>query len=177
MYIDVRICTKELRREAEPLRGVDRFHPIMTPGIYARRFETLDTVIQLGVASGQVIDVSFPDTVADDAEPDHAVFEQIDDYLDGDRLALTDVEIALTVPTDHRQVLTALQNVSAGNTVTVSRLTRLAGFDEDSEDDQATVRDALQANPIPLVIPDHRVRDAQGATPPDVAARLRELED
>jgi len=32
----------------------------MTPGIYARRFDELDTVIQLGVASGQVIDVSFP---------------------------------------------------------------------------------------------------------------------
>jgi methylated-DNA-[protein]-cysteine S-methyltransferase len=148
----------------------------MTPGIYARRFDTLGTVVQLGVASGQVIDVSFPETVPDDAATDHAVFERIDDYLDGDRLALTDVEIALTVPTDHRQVLTALQNVSAGNTVTVSRLARLAGLDEDSEGDAATVRDALQANPMPLLIPDHRVRDAQGATPPDVAATLRELE-
>ena len=147
----------------------------MTPGIYAQRFDELDTVIQLGVASGQVIDVSFPETVPDDAATDHEVFTLIDDYLDGDRLALTDVEIALTVPTDHRQVLDALQNVSAGNTVTVSRLARLAGMDEDSEEDQATVRDALQANPVPLLIPDHRVHDAQGATPPDVAATLRDL--
>ena len=149
----------------------------MTPGIYAQRFDDLGTVVQLGVASGQVIDVSFPETVPDDAATDHEVFTLIDDYLNGDRLALTDVEIALTVPTDHRQVLDALQNVSAGNTVTVSRLARLAGMDEDSEEDQATVRDALQANPVPLLIPDHRVHDAQGATPPDVAATLRELED
>jgi len=148
----------------------------MTPGIYAQRFDDLGTVVQLGVASGQVIDVSFPETVPDDAATDHEVFTLIDDYLDGDRLALTDVEIALTVPTDHRQVLDALQNVSAGNTVTVSRLARLAGMDEDSEEDQATVRDALQANPVPLLIPDHRVHDAQGATPPDVAATLRGLE-
>ena len=149
----------------------------MTPGIYAQRFDELDTVIQLGVASGQVIDVSFPDTAPDDATTDHEVFTLINDYLDGDRLALTDVEIALTVPTDHRQVLDALQNVSAGNTVTVSRLARLAGMDEDSEEDQAAIRDALQANPVPLLIPDHRVRDTQGATPPDVAATLRDLED
>ena len=149
----------------------------MTPGIYAQRFDELDTVIQLGVASGQVIDVSFPDAVPDDAAADHEVFTLIDNYLDGDRLALTDVEIALTVPTDHRQVLSALQNVSAGNTVTVSRLARLAGMDEDSEADQTTVRDALRDNPMPLLIPDHRVRDTQGATPPDVAATLRELED
>ena len=149
----------------------------MTPGIYAQRFDELDTVIQLGVASGQVIDVSFPDTAPDDATTDHEVFTLINDYLDGDRLALTDVEIALTVPTDHRQVLDALQNVSAGNTVTVSRLARLAGIDEDSEEDQAAIRDALQANPVPLLIPDHRVHDAQGATPPDVATTLRDLED
>ena len=149
----------------------------MTPGIYAQRFDELDTVIQLGVASGQVIDVSFPDTAPDDATTDHEVFRLINDYLDGDRLALTDVEIALTVPTDHRQVLDALQNVSAGNTVTVSRLARLAGMDEDSEENQAAIRDALQANPVPLLIPDHRVHDAQGATPPDVATTLRDLED
>ena len=148
----------------------------MMPGIYARRFDELGTVIQLGVASGQVIDLSFPDTILDDAATDHAVFERIDGYLDGDRLALTDVEIALTVPTDHRQVLDALQKVSAGNTVTVSRLTRLAGLEEDNEDDQATVREAVRANPMPLLIPDHRVRDTQGATPADVAARLREIE-
>ena len=149
----------------------------MTPGVYAQRFDELDTVIQLGVASGQVIDLSFPDVVPDDAAADHEVFTLIDNYLDGDRLALTDVEIALTVPTDHRQVLSALQNVSAGNTVTVSRLARLAGMDEDSEADQTTVRDALRDNPMPLLIPDHRVRDTQGATPPDIAATLRELED
>jgi len=149
----------------------------MTPGIYARQFDALDTVVQLGVASGQVIDVSFPDAVADDAEADHEVFGLIEDYLDGDRLALTDVEIALTVPTAQRQVLEALQSVSAGNTVSVARLARLAGMDEDSEDDQATVRDALRANPVPLLVPDHRVRDAQGATPAEVAAALRRLEE
>ncbi|MFB6293852.1 MAG: MGMT family protein [Halonotius sp.] len=149
----------------------------MTPGIYARRFDTLDTVIQLGIASGQVINVSFPESVPGDAQTDHEVFESIEAYLDGDRLALTEVEIALTVPIDQRQVLDALQNVSAGNTVTVERLTKLAGLDPDSGADQETVRTALRENPIPLVIPDHRVRDAEGATPERVAAALRRQEE
>lgn len=148
----------------------------MTPGIYAQQFDTLDTVIQLGVASGQVIDVSFPASVPDDAQTEHEVFELIRASLDGDRLALTDVEIALTVPTDHRQVLDALQNVSAGNTVTVARLTKLAGLDQDSKADHKTVRAAVRENPIPLLIPDHRVRDAEGATPEHVAAALRKQE-
>jgi Methylated DNA-protein cysteine methyltransferase len=148
----------------------------MTPGIYARRFDALDTVIQFGIASGQVIDVSFPESVPDDAETDHEVFELIENCLDGDRLALTEIEIALTVPTEQRQVLDALQNVSAGNTVTVDRLTKLAGLDQDSEADRETVRTALRENPIPLIIPDHRVRDAEGATPERVAAALRQQE-
>lgn len=149
----------------------------MTPGIYARRFDTLDTVIQLGIASGKLIDVSFPESAPGDAETDHEVFELIENYLEGDRLALTEVEIALTVPTDQRQVLDALQNVSAGNTVTVERLTKLAGLDPDSGADQETVRTALRENPVPLVIPDHRVRDAEGATPERVAAALRQQEE
>jgi methylated-DNA-[protein]-cysteine S-methyltransferase len=38
------------------------------------------------------------------------------------------------------------------------------------------VRTALRENPIPLVIPDHRVRDAEGATPATVAETLRRHE-
>ena len=159
------------------MNGGSGFDRVMTPGIYAHRFDALDTVIQLGIASGQVIDISFPESVPDDAETDHEVFESIEAYLDGDRLALTEVEIALTVPTDQRQVLDALQNVSAGNTVTVERLTKLAGLDPESETDHETVRTALRENPIPLVIPDHRVRDAEGATPATVAETLRRQEE
>lgn len=149
----------------------------MTPaGIFARRFEQLGCVIQLGIASGQVINVSFPEAVPADGETDHELLDRIEQYLAGDVGALTDVEYALTLPTDQRAALEALGTIPAGDTVTVSRLARLAGLDSSRDAVTATVRDALRANPVPLLIPDHRVRDGQGATPPNVAAALRRLE-
>lgn len=148
----------------------------MTPGIYAREFAQLGTVIQLGVASGQLISVSFPAELPADAATEHEIFSQIEAFLDGDRLALTEIEIALTVPTDQRQVLDALQSVPAGNTVSVSRLAKLAGLDEESDDDLETIREAVRSNPLPLVIPDHRVHGVTGATPPAVATKLEQIE-
>lgn len=145
-------------------------------GIFARRFDPLDSVVQLGVASGRVIDVSFPDSVPADAETDHELLEAVDRYLDGDVAPVENADIGLTVPTDQRAVLEALDSVSAGTTVTVSRLARLAGLDPSDDADLETVRDALRENPIPIFLPDHRVRDGQGATPPGIAAALRRLE-
>lgn len=146
-------------------------------GIFARRFDPLDSVVQLGVASGRVIDVSFPDSVPSDAETDHELLEGVDRYLDGDVAAVENADIGLTVPTDQRAVLEALDTVPPGSTVTVSRLARLAGLDPGEEDSLETVRDALRNNPVPVFLPDHRVRDGQGATPPGIAAALRRLEN
>lgn len=150
----------------------------MTPGgIFARQFESLDCVVQLGIASGRLISVSFPDTVPEDAETDHELLDAIDQYLDGELTALDDAEIGLTVPTEQRAVLEALDSVPPGSTVTVSRLARLAGLDPGSDESIATVRDALRNNPLPIFLPDHRVRDGQGATPAQIAAALRRFEN
>ena len=150
----------------------------MTPaGIFARRFDSLDCVVQLGIAGGRVISVSFPDDVPADADTDHELLDAVAAYLDGDLTAVDDAEIGLTVPTDQRAVLEALDSVPPGSTVTVSRLARLAGLDPADDEDIATVRDALRNNPLPIFLPDHRVRDGQGATPPQVAAALRRLEN
>lgn len=146
-------------------------------GVFARQFDSLDSVVQLGVAGDRVISVSFPERVPADAETDHELLDAIDQYFHGDLTAVEGADIGLTVPTEHRAVLEALDSVSAGNTVTVSRLARLAGLDPSDEDDLETVRDALRENPIPIFLPDHRVRDGQGATPPQIAAALRRLEN
>ncbi|RDZ98709.1 cysteine methyltransferase, partial [Haloferax sp. Atlit-6N] len=37
-------------------------------------------------------------------------------------------------------------------------------------------RTALAENPVPLFVPDHRVRDAPSGAPASVAERLREIE-
>ncbi|SEO42728.1 methylated-DNA-[protein]-cysteine S-methyltransferase [Halogranum amylolyticum] len=145
-------------------------------GIYAREFDALDTVIQLGVAGGKVIDVSFPERVADDAEGDHPLLDRIDDYLAGDEDHFDDVPVALTVPTEQRRVLDALRKLPYGETVAVDRVARLAGFDDEDDEEMRTVRSALRENPTPIFVPDHRVEGAGGATPPDVGKRLRAVE-
>ena len=144
-------------------------------GIYARESPTLGRAVQIGVASGRAISVSFPEQAPADADPDHPLLDRVFDYLDGAEDHFDDVEVALTVPTDRRRVLDAVRNVPYGEQVSVARLARLAGLDGEDEEDLRTVRTALSENPVPLFVPDHRV-DAPGATPADVAERLRSLE-
>ncbi|RCU46332.1 methylated-DNA--[protein]-cysteine S-methyltransferase [Haloplanus salinus] len=144
-------------------------------GIYARESPRLGRAVQVGVVGDRVISVSFPEAIPDDAEPDHPLLDRVFDYLDGAADHFDDVTVALTVPTDQRTVLDAVRNVPYGETVTVARVARLAGLDDEDEADLEAVREALRANPVPLFIPDHRVSGA-GATPPEVAERLRDLE-
>ncbi|MFC7068018.1 methylated-DNA--[protein]-cysteine S-methyltransferase [Halobaculum lipolyticum] len=146
-------------------------------GVFARRVDGLDRAIEIGTASGRLISVSFPETVPDDADGDHPVLDRIADYLAGAEDDFADVAVAITVPTAHREVLESLRNVPYGDAADVELLVRMtAGLDHEDDADLDTARAALRANPLPVVIPDHRVRDAAGATPESVAARLREIE-
>lgn len=145
-------------------------------GIYARESPLLDRTVQIGIASGRVISLSFPTAVPPDAEPDHPLLDRVFDYLDGAEENFADVEVAITVPTRQREALEATRNVPYGETITVERLTAIAGMDGDDEEEQLTVRTALRENPVPIFVPDHRIRDADGATPTAVAKRLRDLE-
>jgi methylated-DNA-[protein]-cysteine S-methyltransferase len=87
------------------------------------------------------------------------------------------VTVALTVPTDRRTVLEQVRAVPYGTAVTCAELAGMsAGLDADDEAALELVRRALADNPAPLLIPDHRVRDAPSAPPTDVAQRLRSLE-
>jgi methylated-DNA-[protein]-cysteine S-methyltransferase len=72
-------------------------------------------------------------------------------------------------------VLEAVRKVPYGRTISVERVANIAGLDGDDEDDRRTVEAALTENPVPIFVPDHRVR-SRGATPPAVAETLRELE-
>ncbi|MFB6205149.1 MAG: MGMT family protein [Haloglomus sp.] len=145
-------------------------------GIYARESPYLERYVQVGIASERLIDVSFPETPNEDAGEDNALLDRIFAYLEGGEDNFADVTVALTVPTEQRTVLEALRNVPYGEDVSVERLARMAGLDDEAEDDLRTVRTALDANPLPLVIPDHRVRDGPSAAPPRVEQRLRSLE-
>ena len=145
-------------------------------GIYARESEVLGRPVQIAVASSQVIDVSFPDRIPDDAEPEHAILDRVFDYLDGDEDAFEGVEVAITVPTDQRAVLDAVCQIPYGEVGNTRQVAHMANLNPDDEDDAQTVRTALRANPVPIFVPDHRVEDVPGATPSDVAATLRRIE-
>lgn len=145
-------------------------------GIHAREYDRLDRYVQIGVASGRVISVSFPRTPDGNATPEHDLLDRIAAYLEGEREEFRDVEVGLTVPTDHRSILEQCRSIPYGEQVTVERLCRMAGLDADDEDDHGVVREALAGNPVPLLIPDHRVRDGPSSAPPEVERTLRAVE-
>ncbi|SDX56599.1 MGMT family protein [Halobellus clavatus] len=148
----------------------------MDVGVFARESDQLTRAVEIGIASGRVISVSFPETPPADAEADHPLLDRVSAYLAGERDHFDDVDVALTVPTDQRSVLEATRNVPHGETVSLDRVVRMAGLDPDERAALDTARTALSENPVPLFVPDHRVRDAPGGAPPSVAARLREIE-
>ncbi|WP_049922794.1 MGMT family protein [Halopiger djelfimassiliensis] len=148
-------------------------------GIYARESSYLDRYVQLGAASGRVLSVSFPEKPEDDAADSHPVLERLFEYLEGlEAASFDDVQVALTVPTDHRAVLEQLRGVPYGEQIDVATLARMTpALDPDDEADVTLVRTALDGNPAPILIPDHRVRDGPSAAPPAVEQKLRSLED
>ena len=74
-------------------------------GIYARESPYLERFVQVGVASGRVISVSFPMAPDEEAGDEHELLDRIGRYLEGEHDDFADVEVALTLPTDRRGVL------------------------------------------------------------------------
>jgi methylated-DNA-[protein]-cysteine S-methyltransferase len=145
-------------------------------GIYARESATLDRYVQVGVASGRVLSVEFPGSPDADAVEDLPLLDRIDACLEGEREDFADVDVAMTMPTDRRDVLQAVRGVRYGEQLSVAELAGMTpGLDGDDGERQL-VRTALAENPAPLLIPDHRVRDGPGAAPPAVEQRLRSVE-
>ena len=168
-----------------------------TSGVFARHFDAIGRAVEVGFAGGRVIAVSFPAETPADAETDHELLDRIGAHLRGEPVdevstgnaagggaesttrgadPFGDVQIGLTVPTDRRRVLDALRSLPAGESISVSRLARSAGYDDNDADDLDTVTRALHENPIPVLLPDHRVQGGPYATPGEVRDVLRRIE-
>ena len=146
-------------------------------GIYARESGYLERYVQVGLASGRVISVSFPASPDEDAESELPLLDRVQAYLEGDEDDFADLDVAMTMPTDQRRVLETVREVPYGEQVSVEKLVRMTPtLDADDDGDHQLVRTALAENPAPLVIPDHRIRDGPSAAPPEVEQRLRSLE-
>ena len=145
-------------------------------GIYARESQALGRSVQIGVAGSKLISVSFPTEPDQGAGNDHPLLDRIADYLDGDPVDFADVDVGLTVPTDQRAVLEELRTVPYGESVSAETVARMTPTLDDVEAGVGVVRTAVERNPTPLVVPDHRVRDASGPAPDAVTRYLRERE-
>ena len=145
-------------------------------GIYARKSATLDRYVQVGVASGRVLSVDFPESPDADAGEDLPLLDRINASLEGEREDFADVDVAMTMPTDRRDILQAVRGVPYGEQLSVADLARMTPGLEGDDRDRQLVRTALAENPAPLVIPDHRVQDGPSAAPPAVETRLRSVE-
>jgi methylated-DNA-[protein]-cysteine S-methyltransferase len=152
-------------------------------GIEHRWSEYLERYVQVGVASGSVVSVAFVD------EPDGDSVERAEGegsdalravfaYLDGGG-ATPDVPYALTVSGVEREALERTRDVPYGTTTTYEGFAASIG-EADDEEEVARVREALHDNPVPVVLPSHRVVAEDGvggfAGPREVKRRLLELE-
>jgi len=147
-----------------------------TTGVFTREYDALDRAVEVGFASGRVISVSFPSTPSADADAENELLDRIGAYLAGDAEGFDEFDAALTLDTDERDVLDALRRVDHGETVSRSQLIRTVGKDPDDRADVEFVDGALRSNPVPLLIPDHRVDGGPYATPRSVRRRFRAVE-
>ena len=151
-------------------------------GIEHRWSEYLGAYVQVGVAGGRVVSVTFTDEPApeseeiEDEDDGSDALEAIFAYLEGDIETSPDVPYALTVSGVERRVLERTRDLPYGTTLTYEEFASSVG-----EDDVGRVRDALHSNPVPIILPSHRIVGEDGvggfAGPRRVKKLLLELED
>lgn len=165
----------------EPNVQVEMHHdPAMDEGSesYARFSAYLDRFVRVRIADERVTQVTFPEVIGEDLPEDHAVLERVDAYLTGTvKDEFEDVDIAPDGSVDERLIYETVRAVPYGTDASVEQLEQtIQERDPSRPIDAQQIRQALMDNPIPLLIPDHRVRDGPSGAPPIVEQRLRALE-
>jgi methylated-DNA-[protein]-cysteine S-methyltransferase len=128
---------------------------------------------------GQVVErlaTQFGARVLRSPKPVDPIRRQLDEYFDG-RRTVFDLELDLDVPEFYRQVLDELARVPFGETTTYGTLAKRV----DRPTAARAVGTVMNRNPIPIVLPCHRVIGANGslvgyAGGLDVKRRLLALE-
>lgn len=147
-------------------------------GLFARYSSTLERWVQFGIVSGRVIKLDFLVDRPSEAGDTHPLLDRLERYLDkGELLSFEDVEIALTGPTSHRPVYDTLRQVPYGSEIDVQTLIERSSRIQTLDEPKRIVHEAIGSNPVPILVPDHRVREVTARIDPEMRAALRNLED
>ncbi|MFB6188205.1 MAG: methylated-DNA--[protein]-cysteine S-methyltransferase, partial [Halobacteriaceae archaeon] len=107
----------------------------MENGIFARKSEYLDCYVQIGIASGRVINVSFPSSPDENSEENGPLLDDIFSYLEGKRMDFTDIDVGLTISGDERRLLEKTREIPYGEQISVRQLVQMVStLDSDSDD-------------------------------------------
>lgn len=146
---------------------------------YARKSAYLKSYVWLKILDGDVVELRFLSEATEEAHTDHPLMDQLFDYLDGDRVTFSSVSVRYSdeMQPIEREILDAVRSIPYGTQRTVGELaTEIPGLSSTDERDLLTIQRALAVNPVPIIIPDHRVRDGPSAAPPRCELLLRALE-
>ena len=85
-------------------------------------------------------------------------YSQFNNYFDG-TLKMFELPIKIDVSPYHKKVLEALMSVPYGNTISYKKLAEITG----NKNASRAVGSAMRMNPIPIIIPCHRVVRSDGS--------------
>jgi O-6-methylguanine DNA methyltransferase len=127
--------------------------------LYARFSEDLGLYVNIALSGGEVSSVSM--TRDEPREPhgaDHPYLARIIKHLSSGKDNLRDIPVRLSVPPFDRAVLNALRDIPPGDIVTYGEVASRIGRPRAAR----AVGSACARNPVPIVIPCHRVVPATG---------------
>ena len=121
-----------------------------------------DIVVEVGAIGVRAISLptSSVDEYATRPRRDGAIARQLDEYFAGDRTSFTiDLELPPTLSELQRRILVAVRDeVPCGETVTYGEVAEMVGRPRAAR----AVGSTMAKNPVPFVIPCHRVVAANG---------------
>ncbi len=138
-----------------------------------RYSEYLDCYIEVGKAGNKIVGINFSET-KNEEENNSNVLDDIFSYLKGEKVDLTKHEIALTLSGKKRKALEQTRNIPYGSTITYEELAESISAEKEG------IRETINSNPIPILLPTHRVieKNSIGGFPASkrIKKRLLELE-
>ena len=127
--------------------------------LYARFSEDLGMFINMALRNGEVTSVSM--TGEEPSEPhgaDHPYLARITEHLSTGKDDLKDIPVSISVTPFEREVLNALREIPLGEVLTYGEVARKLGRPRAAR----AVGGACARNPVPIIIPCHRVVPASG---------------